>query len=147
MMSGTPRDPRLPTPDSQHPVVLFDGVCNLCNATVVFIIQRDAAARFRFASLQSDAARTLLAGLAAPSDLPDSIVLIEDGRLFTRSSAILRIAKGLRFPWPLAYAFMIIPRPLRDWVYSLIAARRYRWFGKRETCMVPTAELRQRFLG
>jgi predicted DCC family thiol-disulfide oxidoreductase YuxK len=143
----TLRDPRLPTPDAQHPVVLFDGVCNLCNATVVFVIERDAAGRFRFASLQSDAARTLLAGVDAPADLPDSIVLIEGDRLYTQSSAILRIAKGLRFPWPLLYAFMIIPRPLRDWLYSLIAARRYGWFGKRDSCMVPTAELRQRFLG
>lgn len=126
------------------PIVLFDGVCNLCNGSVRFIIRRDLRRRLRFAPLQSETARRLLAG--APADLPDSLVLVERGRVWTRSSAVLRIAKGLRWPWPLAYALVAIPRPLRDWLYTRVARNRYRWFGRRDDCMVPTPELRARFL-
>ncbi len=125
-------------------VLLFDGVCNLCNGFVQFVIQRDPAGRFQFAALQSDAARGLLR--AAPQPLPDSLVLVENGRVFMRSTAALRVARGLRFPWPLAYAFVAVPRPLRDWVYGIVARHRYRWFGRRDVCMVPTPELRARFL-
>ena len=130
-----------------HPVILFDGVCNLCNAWVQFVIRRDPSGRFRFAPLDSPAARQMLAAAEQPREpLPDSVILVEDGRLNTRSGAILRILRGLRFPWPLAYAFIIIPRPVRDRVYSIIARHRYRWFGKRDSCMMPTPELQQRFL-
>jgi len=126
--------------------ILFDGVCNLCNGFVRFVIARDPAARFRFASLQSAAAAALLreAGVAAP--MPDSIVLIAGGRAYVRSAAALRILRGLRFPWPLAVALFVVPRFVRDRVYDFIAARRYRWFGRRESCLVPTADLRRRFL-
>jgi predicted DCC family thiol-disulfide oxidoreductase YuxK len=123
-------------------VLLFDGVCNLCNGFVRFIIERDPARRFQFAPLQSDAARRLLQ--AAP--LPDSLVLVEDGRFFVRSAAVLRVARGLRFPWSLAYVFVAVPRPLRDWVYDIVARNRYGWFGRRDVCMVPTPELKARFL-
>ena len=139
---------------NDHPTILFDGVCNLCNGAVQFIIRRDPGARFRFAALDSSAARSLLAGVPQVPKLPDSIILVEPGagaaaaaRISTQSTAILRIARGLRFPWPLVSIFMIIPRPIRDWVYAVVARNRYRWFGKRESCMVPTAELESRFLG
>jgi predicted DCC family thiol-disulfide oxidoreductase YuxK len=125
-----------------NPVVLFDGVCNLCNATVRFILVRDRTGRFRFASLQSEAARRLLGG-----DPPaESMILLEEGKSYTRSTAALRIARGLRFPWPILYAFMAVPAPIRDLIYNWVARHRYRWFGKRETCMVPTAEFRERFI-
>lgn len=126
-------------------IVLFDGVCNLCNGAVRFIIDRDPAGRFRFASLQSSAARAVLGASAVEDPLPDSIVLVASGRVTTRSTAILRIARGLKFPWPLLYAFIVIPRRLRDAVYDVVARNRYRWFGRREVCMVPTPELRERF--
>jgi predicted DCC family thiol-disulfide oxidoreductase YuxK len=125
-------------------VLLFDGVCTLCNGFVRFVIERDPAGRFQFAPLQSDAARRLLG--AVPQPLPDSLVLAENGRLFMRSTAALRVARGLRFPWPLAYVLVAVPRPVRDWVYDAVARNRYRWFGRRESCMVPTPELRARFL-
>ncbi|HEV3200166.1 MAG TPA: thiol-disulfide oxidoreductase DCC family protein [Bryobacteraceae bacterium] len=133
-------------PQTDHPVVLFDGVCNLCNRSVQFIIAHDPSARFRFAPLDSAAARSLIDEAAPRGPLPDSIVLMERRRTYTRSAAALRIARRLRFPWPLLYAFIVVPRPLRDIVYDFIARHRYRWFGKRDTCMVPTPELRARFL-
>jgi len=126
---------------------LFDGVCNLCNGFVQFVIARDPAGRFRFAPLQSDAARRLLGGRDAPQEWPDSIVLVEDGGVFTRSTAALRVARGLSFPWPLAYAFVGVPRPLRDWVYDIVARNRHRWFGRRDVCMLQTPELLARFIG
>ena len=129
------------------PVLLFDGVCNLCNGAVAFVIRRDPRARLRFAPLQSPAADALLASLGVARDrLPDSFVLVEDGRVHVRSTAALRVARRLRFPWPLLAVFLLVPRWLRDPVYDLVARNRYRWFGRREACMVPTAELRARFL-
>ena len=119
-------------PDPVERVVLFDGVCNLCNGLVQFIIRRDPHARFQFAAMTSFAA--------------DTIVLVEDGRRYERSAAVLRIARQLRAPWPLLFAFIVVSRPLRDWAYDAVARRRYRWFGRRETCMVPTPELRARFV-
>ena len=127
-------------------VILFDGVCNLCNGAVQFVIARDPGARLQFAALQSPAAARLVASAGSRHALPDSIVLVEDGRLWTRSTAALRIARHLRFPWPAAYALIAVPRPLRDWVYDLVARNRYRWFGRRDVCMVPTPALRARFL-
>ena len=132
---------------SAAPVLLFDGVCNLCNGAVAFVIRRDRRARFRFAPLQSPAADALLASHGVARDgLPDSFVLVEDGRVHLRSTAALRVARGLRFPWPLLAAFLLVPRCLRDPAYDLVARNRYRWFGRRDECMVPTAELQARFL-
>ena len=125
-------------------VLLFDGVCTLCNGFVRFIMGRDSAGTFQFAPLQSRAAQRLLEDAAQP--LPDSFVLVEDGRLFKRSTAVLRVARGLGWPWSLAYAGIIVPRPLRDWLYDRIARNRYRWFGKSDVCMVPTPDVRARFL-
>jgi predicted DCC family thiol-disulfide oxidoreductase YuxK len=123
-------------------VVLFDGVCNLCNGAVRFIIARDPAACFRFASLQSGVGRRLL----KDDGPPETIVLLEEGKMYSKSTAALRIARGLRLPWPLLYAFIVVPRPLRDFVYDWVARHRYRWFGKLDTCLLPTPALRNRFL-
>ena len=126
--------------------ILFDGVCNLCNGFVRFVIERDPHARFRFGALSSDAAVKVLADAGVRGPIPDSIVLVQDGRVYFRSDAPLRIARGLRFPWPLFTAFVVVPRFVRDWVYDFIAARRYRWFGRRDVCMIPTPDLRSRFI-
>ena len=128
-------------------MILFDGVCNLCNRFVHFVIARDPSGRFHFGALQSDAAHRMLREAHTPATVPDSIVLVDEGRVFTRSTAALRVARGLRFPWPLAYGLIAVPRPLRDWVYDIVARNRYVWFGKRDACMVPTPDLRARFLG
>ena len=127
-------------------LILFDGVCNLCNSFVRFVIERDPAARFQFAALQSEAARRVLQEHQLPTPLPDSILLVDNGRIFTRSTAALRIARRLTFPWPLTAALLMVPRPLRDWVYQLVARYRYRWFGRQDRCMVPTPALRSRFI-
>lgn len=140
---------REPASDSgAHPVVLFDGVCNLCNGAVQFIIDRDPEGTFRFASLQSERAGALLRahGLEPPAGDPESMVLVDGGRVYQRSSAALRIARRLRGGWGLLYGLMIVPSFVRDAVYRLIARNRYRWFGKSEQCRVPTPELRARFL-
>jgi len=129
-----------------RPVILFDGVCNLCNGLVQFVIARDRAGRFQFAALQSDSARRLLSGIDRSTVLPDSVVLVDGGRVYTRSSAALRIARGLPFPWSLARVLNFVPRPLRDKAYDFVARNRYRWFGRKSVCMVPTPERRARFL-
>ncbi|MBN6186858.1 thiol-disulfide oxidoreductase DCC family protein [Aneurinibacillus sp. BA2021] len=128
------------------PTLLFDGVCNLCNQAVLFIIKRDPEGSIRFASLQSDIGQELLKQHGLPAHGLDSIVLIEAGKAYTKSSAALRVARKLQQPWPLLYAFIWVPRPARDIVYSGIARNRYRWFGKRDQCMLPTPDIRKRFL-
>ena len=127
-------------------LVLFDGVCHLCNGFVQFVIARDPHGRFQFGALQSASARRVLELHDTPDPLPDTVVLVEDGKVFTRSTAALRIARRLTFPWPLASAFLVVPRPLRDGIYALIARHRYGWFGRRDHCMVPAAALRSRFI-
>ena len=128
--------------------VLFDGHCNLCNGAVDFIVRHDPGGRFRFASLQSDKARDLLAehGRRTPTGGPETIVLIEDGRVYERSDAVVRIARGLSGPARAAAALRILPRPARDLLYKGVARSRYRLFGRRETCRVPTPAERARFL-
>lgn len=128
------------------PTILFDGVCNLCNASVQWIIRHDRRSAFRFAALQSEAARRLLAESPAPAALPDSIVLIDADGAHTRSDAVIRIARRLGLPWSLAAAAAVLPRGWRDELYGWVARNRYRWFGRQNTCMTPTAELRGRFL-
>jgi predicted DCC family thiol-disulfide oxidoreductase YuxK len=134
--------------DAVPPLVLFDGVCNLCNGVVNFVIDRDPDAVFRFASLQSGAGQAAIRAHGGPttSGDPDTIVLVENGRLFERSTAALRIARRLRGPWKLLFLFAVVPRPLRDAVYKWVARNRYRWFGKADMCRVPTPALRARFL-
>ena len=134
--------------DHQGPILLFDGVCNLCDATVQFIIDHDAKSQFRFAALQSQVARRLLAQRNAPTpeDLPDSVVLLDDQGVHTRSDAALRTVRRLRFPYPLLFLFVLIPRFLRDPAYEWIARNRYRWFGRQTVCRIPTSEERALFL-
>ena len=128
------------------PVILFDGVCNLCNSAVNFVIDRDPDGIFYFAALQSDYAREILEKYQIGLGL-NTIVLLEDGRVFDRSTAALRIARRLGGPWPLLYGCMVIPPFVRDGVYRWIAKNRYRWFGQTQACRVPTPDLQARFLG
>ncbi len=130
-------------------MLLFDGVCNLCNAAVHWIIKRDAGRQFRFASLRSDAARrevTRADPTASFDSLPDSIVLIDQDGIHTHSVAALRVARRLGFPYSLAALGLILPRGLRDAMYRVVARNRYRWFGREDTCMVPSPDLADRFL-
>jgi simple sugar transport system substrate-binding protein len=129
-----------------HPVILFDGECNLCNASVDFVMRRDRSGHYRFASLQSGIARQLLGARRSVDTLPDSVVLLDGGGTYERSSAALRILRTLGFPWSLFFPLMMVPRPIRDWVYDRIARNRYRWFGKRDTCRLPAPAERARFL-
>jgi predicted DCC family thiol-disulfide oxidoreductase YuxK len=126
-------------------IVLFDGVCNFCNASVNFIIGRDGAGRFKFAPLQSEIGRALREKHRIAEDV-DSIILIEGGKAYVRSEAALRIARGLGGAWPLLYGLRFVPGRLRDWAYGQIAKNRYRWFGKKDVCMMPTPEVRGRFI-
>ena len=129
-----------------HAIILFDGVCNLCTSTVQCIIKRDPHGYFTFASLQSEVGRMLLAEYGLPPDVLDTFVLVEGSRCFTRSDATLRVAKHLSGGWSLLRVLSLIPKPLRDWGYTIIARNRYRWFGTRETCMVPSRDILDRFL-
>ncbi|MCH7638529.1 MAG: DUF393 domain-containing protein [Bacteroidetes bacterium] len=131
---------------SEHPIILFDGVCNLCNHAVDFVIDRDPELVFRFASLQSHLGERLLTGFEIDTNETDSLVLIEEGRAYVCSTAALRIVRRLGKLWPAVYGLIVVPRPLRDAVYKAIARRRYRWFGRRETCRLPTPEEQARFL-
>jgi predicted DCC family thiol-disulfide oxidoreductase YuxK len=133
--------------ETSPPIVLFDGVCNLCSGSVQFLLKRDPEGLFRFAPLQSDVGRRLLAEHGLTVDSLSSVVLIEDGKVWQESSAALRIARHLPGAWKLLRSFAVVPRPLRDAVYRWIARNRYRWFGKTETCWLPTPELEERFLG
>ena len=127
-------------------VIFFDGVCNFCSFWVKFVIRRDPRGKFRFASLQSEPGHAACRALGLPVDPPPSVILKENGRCFTQSTASLRILKELTGFWPLLYAFIVLPAPLRDSFYQFIAANRYRWFGKEESCFIPTPEIRARFL-
>ncbi|UOR06020.1 thiol-disulfide oxidoreductase DCC family protein [Hymenobacter aerilatus] len=127
-------------------VILFDGVCNLCNGFVQFVIARDAQAHFQFASLQSGVGQALLATHGAVvAATPETVVLVENGRVFTHSEAVLRIMRHLP-GWRWLYALRVVPRKLRDAAYRWVASHRYRWFGREEACWLPTPALRARFL-
>jgi predicted DCC family thiol-disulfide oxidoreductase YuxK len=128
------------------PIILFDGVCNLCNGAVLFVIRHDKNARFTFVSLQSTFGQEKLKQFGLSSDQLNTIVLLSKGRIFTKSSAALEIARHLDGLWPLFSLFKIVPSRVRDFAYDFIARNRYRWFGKREACMIPTPKLKSRFL-
>lgn len=128
-------------------VILFDGVCNLCNGFVRFIIERDPQGRVRFASLQSETgAKLLMQHDTHPGKALDSVVLLENGRIYRKSTAVLRLCRSLSGPWPLASLFLLVPRFLRDSIYDSVAKRRYRLFGTTDHCLAPSPELRNRFL-
>lgn len=131
---------------TEHPVLLFDGVCNLCNGTVQWIIRNDRTGRIHFASLQSEVATDLLAGSPYHSADLNSVLFFDQGRFFSYSEAPLRVATYLDAPWSWLRFLRIIPRSWRDAMYRWIARNRYRWFGKRAACMIPTPDLRARFL-
>ncbi len=130
----------------ENPILLFDGVCNLCNGTVQFIIKHDKKAIFRFASLQSETAQNLLTEHQIPIKNLESVVLISQNRIFTHSDAPLEIAYLLGSFWRFFYIFKLIPSVFRNAIYNWVARNRYRWFGKEESCWLPTAELKARFL-
>ena len=132
--------------NSDENILLFDGVCNLCNGLVLFIIKRDKAGRFKFASLQSDNGEQLLNRFGLNTNKLTSLVLIMGDKYFLKSTAVLKLLKELGGIWKTFYIFIIIPRPVRDFIYDLIAGSRYKIFGKRDECMVPTPELQSRFL-
>jgi predicted DCC family thiol-disulfide oxidoreductase YuxK len=127
-------------------IILFDGVCNFCNSSVQFIIQRDPKGIYKFASIQSDVGQKLVKEYKVPTEM-DSFIYLEDNKVYFKSTAALKVCRNLKGLWKLAYIFIMVPRPLRDKVYEYIARNRYKWFGKRDTCMIPSPEQRKRFLG
>ena len=127
-------------------IVLFDGVCNLCNRSVDFIIRHEKSHKLQFASLQSDVGKSIV-NKSGLDEIPDSVMLFVDGELLVRSDAALAISTYLKRPYVYGIIFKYVPKILRDSVYNLIAKNRYRWFGKKETCRVPSADERERFLG
>lgn len=129
-----------------RPIILFDGVCNLCNAAVNYVIDHDPEARFRLGALQSVAGRDLISGADLPDGFLESIILVEGGEVFLRSDAVIRIARRLTGPARLLWWTRIVPRFVRDPVYRFVARYRYNWFGRRDTCRVPTPELLDRFI-
>ncbi len=129
-----------------NPVIFFDGVCNLCNTSVQFILKRDKNELFLFSSLQSDASKEILLQYNLENLDLNSIILLEEGKIYQKSTAILRIAKNLKGIYKYLYAFIIVPPFIRDSIYAFIAKRRYKWFGKRDSCMLPDNKLKLRFL-
>jgi predicted DCC family thiol-disulfide oxidoreductase YuxK len=129
----------------QHPVILFDGICNLCNNAVQFVIKRDKKSLFRFSSLQSSFGQNLLNQHNLHHAGFDSFILLENGKIYTKSTAALMVAKRLSGAWALLYCFIIIPPFIRNSVYDIIARNRYKWFGKKESCWLPSPELKIRF--
>lgn len=128
-------------------IILFDGICNLCNGSVIFILQHEKDAIFRFASIQSEIGKQLLAWCGLPLDYSEAVILIDRGKIYLGSAAALKIGQKLKFPWStLASLGLLVPKFVREWVYIQIAKHRYEWFGKRDVCMVPTEGLRARFI-
>jgi predicted DCC family thiol-disulfide oxidoreductase YuxK len=132
--------------DESSLVVIFDGVCNLCNGLVDFVIRRDPRVRVRFAARQSPAGKRLLEAVAAADTAEQSVVVVAAPRVYLRSRGVLEIARRLRFPWPLCFGLIVIPAVVRDAVYNMVARRRVRWFGQRDRCRMPTAIERAHFL-
>lgn len=131
--------------DLDAPVLLFDGVCNLCNATVRTVVRYDDRGVFRFAPLQSPVGEELLRRHGLPTDEYDSVVLVEAGKTYIRSTAALQVCRRLGLPWSLLASLFVVPAPLRDPFYDLIARTRYRLFGRTDECQVPSPEVRERF--
>ncbi|WP_404452205.1 thiol-disulfide oxidoreductase DCC family protein [Virgibacillus necropolis] len=126
-------------------VILFDGECNFCDHSVQFIIKRDKKAIYKFASIQSDIGQKILKNFNVPENI-DSLILVEGNKCYFKSSAALRICKNLKGGWKLLYCFLSIPKLVRDYFYDIIAKNRYKWFGKKDACMLPSPEMRNRFL-
>ena len=131
---------------TEKKITLFDGVCNLCNTSVLFVIKRDTKDQFRFAALQSEIGQSLAKKHQLDTTQVDSIVLIMKDKVFIKSSAALNISRYLKGAYPLLFLFIIIPSFIRNWVYDYVAKNRYRWYGKKDQCMIPTKELKSKFL-
>lgn len=129
-----------------HKIILFDGVCNLCNGAINFVIEKDKNNSFKFAALQSEIGQDLTSRFNIDRTKVDSIILIDGDKHFEKSSAALRIAQHMSGAYPLLYMFMIVPKFIRNAVYDYIAKNRYKWFGKKESCMIPTPALKEKFL-
>lgn len=127
-------------------ILLFDGHCSFCNAAVDFVLKRDTKKKIRFAAMQSPAGQRVLKHFHYPSTYLDSLILVEKGKIYLGSTAALRVARQLRRGWPLLYPLIILPKGIRDSIYQWIGANRYAWFGKRESCRMPTPSERARFL-
>tara|TARA_R110002073_G_scaffold4213_2_gene28015 strand:- start:1454 stop:1864 length:411 start_codon:yes stop_codon:yes gene_type:complete len=133
-------------PSQNKPIILFDGVCNLCNTSIQLIIKKDLKEQFLFAPLQSDAGQRILLHNKLENLDFGTIILLENNKIYDKSTAALRITRRLSGGYPLLYAFVIVPKFIRDAVYKTIANNRHKWFGKQAQCMVPTASIKERFL-
>lgn len=131
---------------NSKPIILFDGICNLCDGAVKFVIKHDPENQFLFASLQSEAGQLLLKQYKLPLENFNSFILIQDEKVYSKSTGALKVARQIKGVWSWLYIFIIIPAFIRDAVYAWIAQNRYKWFGKKEACMIPTPELKARFL-
>lgn len=131
---------------NDQPIILFDGVCNFCNSAVNFTLKRNTKADIRFAPMQSEAGQKLLQQYNLPVDDMQSFIFIEAGIVYKQSTAALKVCRHLKGIWPMCYGFMIVPKFIRDGIYSWIAKNRYKWFGVQQACMIPTPEVRARFL-
>ena len=127
-------------------VILFDGVCNLCNGFVQFVVRNDRKGKFKFASLQSEFSQRELSTWNIDHQQISTVILLDGGRIYSKSTAALKILRKLDGFWPLLFVFIVVPKFLRDAVYNTVAKNRYKWFGKKESCMLPTPELKDRFL-
>ena len=131
---------------AEKAIIFFDGVCNLCNTSVQFVVARDKINFFKFAALQSEFAKKKLAEFNIDLKKSNSVFLLEDGKLYSKSSAALRITKRLGAAWPILSGFLLVPPFIRNGIYSFVAKNRYKWFGKQDSCWIPTPELKSRFL-
>ena len=131
----------------KHCIILFDGVCNLCNGSVIFVLRYERNSEFLFASIQSEAGQKLLSWCGFPSGYNQAVIYIDKGKFFSGSTAALKIGQKLKFPWSVLSSMgLAVPVLVRDRIYAQIATHRYQWFGKRDTCMVAAGNLRTRFL-
>lgn len=130
----------------ENPIVVFDGVCNFCEDSVSFIIARDPDAKFRFVSAQSPIGKDLQGRYGIDAIADETVILIKGGTIYTHSDAGLEIAKDLKGLWKYLHYAKVVPRPIRHWVYSIIAENRYKWFGQKSECMLPTQDIKARFL-
>ena len=132
--------------NGEKTILLFDGICNLCSGTVQFTIKRDPKKRILFASLQEAPGQKILSQYGLQGENFKSIVLVEEGKVYTQSTAVLKLLKKLDGLWPLLYVFIIVPPPIRNFFYDKVSQNRYRWFGKKDQCWLPTRDLQERFL-
>jgi predicted DCC family thiol-disulfide oxidoreductase YuxK len=131
---------------SNEPILLFDGICHFCNHSVQFVIRHDKLETFKFAALQSNAGQELLKKYNLPTNDFDSFVLVKNHVIYTKSTAALHVCLGLGGLWRILYLLIIIPKPLRDVIYNFVAKNRYKWFGKKDQCKIPSSNIRKRFL-